>query len=238
MSEFDERRHATGAPADLDSVLESAARLQRLVPDSVLVGGTAAALHAHHRVSHDHDHVLGDLADRFDVVLDALEAEPDWVTNRVTPGKIVLGELGGIEAGVRQLIRTTPLETESVVLPSGSRLVVPTVAETLRVKAFLIVRRNQVRDYLDTAALADRFGIAASANVLADIDTYYRDDTRNDRAVTSQLVRQLGAVRPKDSRTVERLAAFTGLASRWKEWSTVTDTCESLAAAMIERGVR
>ena len=28
----------------------------------------------------DHDHVLADLADRFDVVLEALESEPDWVT--------------------------------------------------------------------------------------------------------------------------------------------------------------
>ena len=43
----------------LTQVLESAARLQRLVPDAVLVGGSAAALHAGHRDSFDHDHVLG-----------------------------------------------------------------------------------------------------------------------------------------------------------------------------------
>lgn len=46
------------------------------------------------------------------MVLDALEREGDWVTNRATPGKFVLGSsLGGIESGVRQLSRTTPLET-------------------------------------------------------------------------------------------------------------------------------
>jgi hypothetical protein len=35
-----------------------------------------------------------DLSDRFDAVLEAIEATDGWVTNRVTPGKIILGELG------------------------------------------------------------------------------------------------------------------------------------------------
>ena len=47
--------------------------------------------------------LLQDLSDRFDAVLEAIEATDGWVTNRVTPGKIILGELGGIEAGLRQL---------------------------------------------------------------------------------------------------------------------------------------
>ncbi|MDR1151364.1 MAG: hypothetical protein LBK72_02605, partial [Bifidobacteriaceae bacterium] len=87
-------------------------------------------------------------------MLDALEREGDWVTNRVTPGRIVLGELGGIETGVRQLIRRRPLETERYRLPDGADVTVPTMDETLRIKAFLVVKRNQVRDYLDVAALA------------------------------------------------------------------------------------
>jgi len=53
--------------------------------------------------------VLTDRGDRFDVVLEALEEQGDWVTNRVVYGKLVLGRLGDIEAGVRQLIRLTPL---------------------------------------------------------------------------------------------------------------------------------
>lgn len=73
-------------PALAEVVLESAARLQRIVPDAILVGGSAAAYYAGHRISFDHDHVLTDLRERFDVVLDALEREPDWAMNRVTPG--------------------------------------------------------------------------------------------------------------------------------------------------------
>jgi hypothetical protein len=65
-------------------VLESAARLQEVVPDAVLVGRSAAALWANHGFSYDHDHVLQDLSDRFDAVLEAIEATDGWVTNRVT----------------------------------------------------------------------------------------------------------------------------------------------------------
>jgi hypothetical protein len=56
-----------GHAPTLADVLESAARLQEVVPDAVLVGGSAAAWHASHRDSFDHDHVLPDLADRFDL---------------------------------------------------------------------------------------------------------------------------------------------------------------------------
>ena len=56
-----------------DALLSSAAHLQRILPEAVLVGGTAAASFAHHRVSMDHDHTLGDLRSRFDDVLAALE---------------------------------------------------------------------------------------------------------------------------------------------------------------------
>jgi hypothetical protein len=76
---------------DLVHVLESAARLQVVVPDAVLVGGSAAALWASHRTSFDHDHVLADLNSRFDTVLDAIEATEGGIairanTTRAHPG--------------------------------------------------------------------------------------------------------------------------------------------------------
>jgi hypothetical protein len=54
---------------ELELVLRSAAQLQRLVPDAVLVGGSAAALHARHRLSFDHAHVLTDLVETIRVEL-------------------------------------------------------------------------------------------------------------------------------------------------------------------------
>lgn len=221
------------ASANMLAVLESAARLQELVPDAVLVGGSAAALYAGHRDSYDHDHVLADLRDRFDMVLEALESEGEWVTNRVQPGKIVLGTLGDIEAGVRQMLRRRPLETAEVSLKSGRTLRVPTAAETLRIKAFLIVRRNQTRDYLDVAALADRCGVRPAAEVLVEIDDYYADQHGEGRGVASQVARQLADPRPKDSSVTRQLSSYRNLTPRWTDWDEVTTVCRDIAAAML-----
>jgi hypothetical protein len=225
------------ASPDLLAVLESASRLQQMVRDAVLVGGSAAALYAGHRDSYDHDHVLADLRDRFDVVLEALESEGDWVTNRVVPGKVILGQLGDIEAGVRQMIRTRPLETTQVILPSGRVLTVPTAEETLRIKGFLIVRRNQTRDYLDVAALSDRYSIHEAAGVLARIDDYYADQHGGGRGVAAQLARQLADPRPKDSSVTGQLDAYRNLAARWTDWGEVRSVCRQLAAEMLEAEV-
>lgn len=217
----------------LADVLESAARLQEVVPDAVLVGGSAAAWYAHHRDSFDHDHVLADLRERFDAVLEAIERTDGWVTNRVTPGKIILGELGDIEAGVRQMIRRRALEVAEVELPTGRRLRVPTFDEILRVKAFLILRRNQTRDFLDVAALADRAGIDHAARVLADLDVYYADQHGAGDGVASQVARQLAEPRPADARTTRELDRYKRLDPRWHDWTAVVAVCTAVAEAMV-----
>jgi hypothetical protein len=214
-------------------VLESVTRLQAIAPDAVLVGGSAAALWAGHRTSFDYDRVLADLNARFDAVLEAIEATEGWVINMVAPGKIILGELGDIESGVRQLIRSRPLEVTEVELPSGQKLSVPTPEETLRIKGYLIVRRNQVRDYLDVAALSDRYGIRYSGQVVAGIDRYYTDQRGPDaEGVATQLVRQLAAPRPADQRTIRQLGSYKDPDAPWTRWETVTDVCRSLAVEM------
>ncbi len=68
---------------DWEEVLSSAARRQRILPEAVLVGGTASALYAGHRFSRDADHVLSDLRARFDEVLVQLESVAGWTTAHV-----------------------------------------------------------------------------------------------------------------------------------------------------------
>ncbi|WP_343572869.1 hypothetical protein [Mycobacterium sp.] len=194
---------------------------------------SCSLLYARHRDSSDHDHVVADLASRFDAVLEALESDPDWVLNRVTPGKIILGSLGDIEAGVRQLMRRQPLQVHVVTLPGGAALTVPTAAETLRIKGYLIVKRNQTRDYVDVAALADRFGFPASAAVLSTLDDYYDATVGDKTAVASQLLRQLGHPRPKDSQTTTQLSHYRNLTPRWASWSAIVQQCQKIADAML-----
>jgi hypothetical protein len=217
------------------ALLESAAHLQKLVPGAVLVGGSAAILYADHRESRDHDHVVADLADRFEMVLEAVEEDEGWATNRVTPGKVILGNLDGIEAGVRQMIRKVPLEVATVSVPSGGEVTVPTIEETLRIKAFLIVRRNQTRDYLDLAALAEHIGVTEAASALAGIDKYYADQHEDGDGVASQLARQLSDPQPADKAVVDQLSSYRRLQKRWSDWSAVRAALGELAEQMASR---
>lgn len=57
-----------------EHVLSAAAHSQHILPGTVLVGGTVAAIYAGHRLSTDADHVLTDLRQRFDEVLAELES--------------------------------------------------------------------------------------------------------------------------------------------------------------------
>lgn len=217
---------------DLDDVLEKAAELQRIVPGAVLVGGAAAAFHARHRVSEDHDHVVDDLERSFDTVLEHLEALGDFSLARAAPGKVILGELGGIETGVRQMIRSRPLETTRVEI-RGHALTVPTAEETLRIKAWLLVTCNQTRDHVDVAALADHLEVDRAAAVLSSVDEYYDDVNERPEPVATQLARQLADPRPRDEGVTRQLDRYKQLDPRWHDWSVVTEVLGQVAERMV-----
>ena len=217
----------------LQKVLKAAARLQSILPDAVLVGGAAAAHHAGHRVSLDDDHVLADLQERFQEVLEALEQTDGWVTSRIRPQVLILGSLDGVETGIRQLIRRRPLEVERVAI-GQRRLTVPTLAEILRIKAWLVLRRNATRDYLDVVALAGRLGTRKGARVIVGMDDYYADQLGpGGRRVATQLARQLSEPAPYDLSRVE-LAHYRKLDRRWRDWNTVVKAAGDLAAGLLD----
>ena len=235
------KKPRNGAPGSelsdtLRTVLESAAKLQEIVPDAVLVGGSAAALYAGHRDSFDHDHVLQDLADRYGIVLDAVEASEGWATSvrASRPPFTVLGTLDGVEAGLRQLRRSLPLETAEYDLGDGGRVIVPTLEEILRIKAYLVVQRNAVRDYLDVVALTETLGPERAVQVLRDIDTYYSDRSETDGSVLTSLILRLATPEPKDSEVTTQLKNYKGLSSQWQEWGAVEEACHELAQTLAE----
>ena len=214
-----------------ERLLAAAARLQGILPDATLVGGTAAALQAGHRRSMDADHVMGDLAGRFDEVLAELESAAGWKTARVKRPAIIYGSLDGILTTVRNQIRTAPLETTELSVADGT-IRLPTRAEMLRIKAWLIVRRNATRDFLDVVAIASQMSDDDVLLALEPLDRLYPqgDDAG---AVRHQLMRQLALPRPYDLDTVN-LAEYKGLVPVWRDWSTVTNESARLAELMAD----
>ncbi len=216
---------------DWELVLSSAARLQRILPDAVLVGGTASAIHAEHRFSHDADHVLTDLCHRFDEVLAELESVAGWKTARVQRPVQILGSLDGIETGVRQLVRDEPLET-AVVDYHGARITVPTEREILRIKGVLILKRNATRDYLDFVALADHMGDESVAHALQSFDRLYQQESGE--SPLQQLQVQLANALPYDLEETE-LSEYKNLDPRWHDWRGVQAACSHLSAVIFDR---
>ncbi len=218
------------SPPDWEQVLSAAARLQQVLPEAVLVGGTASALHARHRFSRDADRVLTGLREHFDEILAQLESVAGWKSARIQRPVQIPGSLDGIETGIRQLIRAQPLET-TVVNFGGLAITVPTKEEILRIKSALILKRNATRDYLDFVALADQLGEEKTAKALSEFDRLYSQ--ANGESALQQLQIQLANPLPYDLEET-RLAEYKNLAPKWQDWNTVKTVCGRCATVLFD----
>lgn len=214
-----------------EQLLSAAAHLQEILPDATLVGGTAVAIFAQHRLSRDADHVLPDLRHKFDDVLAQLEAVAGWRTARVRRPVLILGSLDGIETGVRQMIREQPLETQ-VITVGDVRIVVPTEEELLRIKAVLILKRNATRDYLDFAALSERLGPHRVKEALDPLDELYPQ--LSGESALQQLQVQLANPMPYDLEETT-LSEYRNLHPRWHDWNRVKEVCATIAVDLFQR---
>ncbi len=213
-----------------ERVLSAAAHLQRILPEAVLVGGSAAAVYAQHRLSTDENRVPTDLRERFDRVLADLEAVAGWKTAHIRRPVQILGSLDGIETGVRQLIRDEPLETTQIE-HRGEKITIPTEAEMLRIKAVLILQRNATRDYLDFVALADHMGDEKVIEALQPFDRLYPQP--NEESALQQLQIQLANPLPYDLEELY-LAEYKNLDPRWHDWQVVKAACVHYAILIFD----
>lgn len=217
-----------------EKLLEAAAELQGLMPGAVLIGGSAAPIHLKHRYSFDADHVLADLKEKYEEVLDFLEGRDDWETARIHPPKLILGNFKGVETGIRQLMRRRPLETKRFEIKGEKFITVPTLGEMLRTKAWMIVSRNTVRDFIDVAALAAHLGIEVSVHTLEDFDDYYADLIRGEKASpVIQLIRQLAEPSPADLDHID-LLRYKGIKAPFDSWDHIVRICEMVSVGLGE----
>jgi uncharacterized membrane protein YdfJ with MMPL/SSD domain len=125
--------------------------------------------------------------------------------------------------------RRSPVETTQVQLPTGDRLQIPTGAETLRLKGYLIMSRNSSRDYADFAELVDTMDAENAAVVLAGMDRYYSGHSTRRQWIASQLVRRLADPHPSDVDDDGWPESDTKA-----DWEGVRRRCLAVAVAMLE----
>jgi hypothetical protein len=217
---------------DWETLLAHAALLQTKIPAAILVGGTAAAVHAGHRISFDHDHVVKDLAKNYDAAILALESIAGWHTNRRVKGKMVLGKVNKIAARLRNQRRSAPLETTEVLFQDGRRLRLPTIEEMLRIKSFLLVDRNATRDYLDVAALSHHLGPTKSAAALEPMNELYAEFKNEADDLLTAVAVKLSLPDPYDLTDID-LSEYKGIVAPWNDWRAVQAQCTSLATALM-----
>jgi RND superfamily putative drug exporter len=183
---------------------------KKLVDGLASRNGIARAIAGGHRPVHPVTLWRG----RLSVALDALQT--DLETNRDGTGE-------------PKYQRRSPVETTHVQLPTGDRLLVPTGAEALRLKGYLIMCRNSSRDYADFADMVETVEPENAAVVLAGMDTYYCCQAPRRQWIATQLVRRLADPHPSDFSDDE-----------WSEpdakadWEDVRQSCLSVAVAMLE----
>jgi uncharacterized membrane protein YdfJ with MMPL/SSD domain len=146
---------------------------------------------------------------RLSVALEALEVDP--------------------HTSVATVERRSPVETTNVQLPTGDRLLIPTGAETLRMKSFLLMCRNSSRDYAEFAELVDSMDTHTAATVLAGMDKYYCGQEPRKQWVATQLLRRLADPRPSHADDDPSAALDPDV-----DWSQVRQRCLAVAVAMLE----
>ncbi|MEB3020238.1 MMPL family transporter [[Mycobacterium] crassicus] len=154
---------------------------------------------------------------RLAIALDALETEA-WAANEI-----------GLQGPV--LARTRPMETAAVQLPTGDRLQIPTGAETLRLTGYLLMARNNRRDYAELAELVEVLDPQTVADALSGIDRYYSGQPAERQWMATQLVCRLAEPEPTDP---DDELAGDSAPRAGTDWEQVRERCLSVAVAMLE----
>jgi len=119
------------------------------------------------------------------------------------------------------------VETTNVQLPTGDRLLIPTGAETLRLKGYLIMSRNSSRDFAEFADMVETMEPETAAVVLAGMDRYYCCQPPKRQCMATQLVDRLAdPIRPTSTisgpnrmrRQAGRRSASAACRWRWRCW--------------------
>ena len=104
------------------------------------------------------------------------------------------------------------------------------MAEMLRIKAYLIVRRNTTRDFIDFLALLDQMGTTQALQALDPLDRLYPQKEGN--SISQQLAIQLAEPKPWDL-SATNLSHYKALKAPYTDWKEVTRRAYAAAQAIM-----
>lgn len=104
--------------------------------------------------------------------------------------------------------------------------------ERLRIKAYLIVRRNTTRDFIDFAALFDHLGVRRALQALDPLDRLYPQEGAH--SISQQLVLQLAEPKPWDLSQTD-LSRYKSLKPPYTDWSEIKRRTASAAQKILLR---
>jgi hypothetical protein len=214
--------------SDWETVLSVAAFVRRIVPDAILADDPAASS-ADERLDDADEKVIEDLNRRFATVMTDLERISGWKADGKGRIRRTYANFVGVETEIFDQARTAPLETTVETGPWGE-IAVPTLAEMLRIKAWLVISRNAMSDYRDVAALAERLGCEAAVLALSTLDDLYPQS--NGASALQQAARQLAEPRPF-FHVVDPESVPLVVQPRWNEWTFVEKRCLALAVDLM-----
>ena len=218
--------------ADLRVLLKSAAKLKHLAPDAVCVADPLAFTGCGRMCPELDQEPARKLVARAMTRGDRPVHPVTLWRGRLTVAIDALQAKNGRQAYKRR----TPVETTHVQLPTGDRLLIPTGAEALRLKGYLIMCRNSRRDYTEFADMVDAVEPETAAMVLAGMDSYYCHKSAerfpHQQWMASQLVRQLADPNPSDIGDLNETPLSD--AGARADWEDVRQRCLSVAVAMLE----
>lgn len=216
-----------GAHRQFQHLLETARQVQGrlLFLPTVAVGGTATALYARHRVSLDVDFVTPYLRERFDEVEAALREIPGFTPARLRRPVLILGRVGEDEVGIRQLRRSEPLEAVEC-----EGLWIPTLAEMIRVKCFVLSDRRAVRDYVDVCALVEMAGMKTAVEAMRPFAALYEGLTL---AGALPAFAEAAHDEPADAAAVD-LRQWRMLKPEYGDLQRVRSVCEEFSVRVVE----
>ncbi len=110
-------------------------------------------------------------------------------------------------------------------------LVVPTLEEILRVKAFLLSERRATRDYVDFAALARKAGEERTLAALGYLNLLY--PVAAPQTIVTRFAEGCEAW-PADFTAVD-LKSYKGLIAPYNDWAFVRDICRQASRQLLKQ---